>query len=292
MTRTFQENAFTSALADCIRQASCELPEDVCMSLKDALAREDSSSPAASVLETILQNIQLAKDSSRPICQDTGLPSFHVSYPQGVSTRSIRKCIETALVKATESGYLRPNAVDAVTGLNTGNNLGIGIPVIEFEEWDKDEIKVKCMLKGGGCENVSTQYAIPTPGLPAGRDLKGVFTCVVDAVYKAQGKGCAPGIIGVGIGGDRILSMQIAKKQLFRELNDSHSDPVLSELEEKLYSKLNTLEIGPMGLGGKTTVLGVKVGKAHRIPASFFVSISYMCWACRRKEFNFLLDSK
>jgi fumarate hydratase class I len=290
MKKAFQEKAFIAAMTECIRQASCELPEDVVQSLECALKIEDASSIASSVLETILQNIKSAKDTSRPICQDTGLPFFYVSYPQSVSTRIIKDCIEEALKQATEAGYLRPNAVDSVTGMNSGNNLGIGIPAIEFEEWDQPKIHVKCMLKGGGCENVSAQYAIPSSELKAGRDLEGVFTCVLDAVLKAQGKGCAPGIIGVGIGGDRISSMQTAKKQLFRELNDKNAESVLAELEHRLYNELNKLEIGPMGLGGKTTVLGVKIGKAHRIPASFFVSISYMCWACRRKEISFLVD--
>ena len=290
MNKKFQEQAFITGMIECIRQASCELPEDVVHSLECALKTEDEFSIASSVLETILQNIQSAKETSRPICQDTGLPFFYVHYPQFVSTRTIKVCIEEAIKQATEAGYLRPNAVDSITGVNSGNNLGIGIPAIEFEEWDQNEIHVKCMMKGGGCENVSTQYAIPCPELKVGRDLDGVFTCVLDAVYKAQGKGCAPGIIGVGIGGDRISSLQTAKKQLFRALHDTNPSAILDQLEKKLYKELNTLEIGPMGLGGKTTVLGVKIGKAHRIPASFFVSISYMCWACRRKEMHFSVD--
>ncbi len=288
----FDEKAFTSKLAECIRQASCELPADIIKSLEYAHSVEESTSTAASVLETILKNIKLAKESSRPLCQDTGLPTFYVSYPPNVLPDRIKKSIEDAIVQVTEEGYLRPNAVDPITGRNSGNNLGEGIPALEFNEWDRDIIKIKCLLKGGGSENVSVQYSLPSAELSAGRDLQGVEACVMDAVMKAQGNGCAPGIIGVGIGGDRISGYETAKKQLFRELDDQNEDPKLNELEQALFGKLNELGIGPMGLGGKTTVLSVKIGTAHRIPASYFVSIAYMCWACRRKEMIFDLSDK
>lgn len=285
-----QEDIFTGELLELIRQAATELPEDVENAINKALENEEANSTATTVLETISENIQRARKTSRPLCQDTGLPAFYISYPQSVSTRLIRTCIEKAVAMATEKAYLRPNAVCTITGKNSGNNLGLGIPAIEFDEWSKDEIRVKCMLKGGGCENVSTQYAIPSPGLNAGRDMNGVYTCVMDAVQNAQGKGCAPGILGIGIGGDRIISMQTAKKQLFRLLNDVNEELTLAKLEERLLKDVNKLGIGPMGLGGKTTVLGVKAGASYRIPASFYVSVSYMCWACRRKEMTFSLD--
>lgn len=288
--KTFREKELTASVLECIRQTSCELPDDIVSKLKDARSVEEKSSTAYSVLNTIIDNIGAASKRSRPLCQDTGLPAFYVSYPSEVSPEKIKASIEQALVMATEKGYLRPNAVDPLSGKNSGNNLGDGIPALNFEEWDKPAIHVKCLLKGGGSENVSTQYSLPSVELSAGRDLKGVEACVLDAVVKAQGKGCAPGIIGVGIGGDRISGYETAKKQLFRKLDDKNDIPELDELENSLYTKLNTLGIGPMGLGGKTTVLGVKIGKAHRLPASFFVSIAYMCWACRRQEFEFELE--
>ncbi|MFA6619021.1 MAG: fumarate hydratase [Candidatus Neomarinimicrobiota bacterium] len=287
---SFQEDIFIAEMLELIRQASTELPEDVEKALKLALKKEEENSVAQYVLEMISENIQRARKTSRPLCQDTGLPAFYISYNQSVSTRLIRSCVKKAVVQASEKAYLRPNAVSSISGKNSGNNLGSGIPYIEFEEWSKHGILVKCMLKGGGCENVSSQYAIPSPGLEADRDLDGVYTCVMDAVQKAQGKGCAPGILGIGIGGDRIISMQTAKKQLFRTLDDVNEDPLLVKLEERLLKDANKLGIGPMGLGGKTTVLAVKVGASHRIPASFFVSISYMCWVCRRKEMYYSLD--
>jgi len=290
--KKFNERAFTESVLECIRRASCELPDDITERLKAAENSEIPGSAAHSVLKTILKNIDMANKTSRPICQDTGLPAFYVYYPPEISPQSIKNCIEKALILATEKGYLRPNAVDPVTGRNSGNNLGAGFPALEFYEWDRNAISVKCMLKGGGCENVSTQYSLPDTELNAGRDLKGVEACVIDAVLKAQGKGCAPGIIGVGIGGDRISGYETAKKQFFRELDDENDIPELNDLEKKLYKKLNKLEIGPMGLGGKTTVLGVKIGTAHRLPASYFVSISYMCWACRRQEMLFDLSEE
>jgi len=282
MKKPFNEKAFTLGLADCIRQASCELPDDIEKGLLDALAQEEEQSTAYAVLETITQNIVLAREKKRPLCQDTGLPTFYVSYPRYISPDVIKKCIENALVQATEEGYLRPNAVDPITAKNSGNNMGEGFPALNFNEWDKNDISVKCLLKGGGSENVSAQYSLPSIELSAGRDLQGVEACVIDAVMKAQGKGCAPGIIGVGIGGDRISGYEAAKKQLFRELGDHNEDPKLDDLEQTLLSKLNKLEIGPMGLGGKT----------HRLPASYFVSIAYMCWACRRKEYHFHLEDE
>ncbi len=288
----FREDIFTNEVLGLIRQASTELPEDVENALKNALAQEEPSSTANMVLSSILENVDLARKTSRPMCQDTGLPAFYISYPQSVSTLKIKKCVEKAVVAATKKGYLRPNAMSSLTAYNSGDNIGKYIPHIEFTEWLEDDIHVKCMLKGGGCENVSTQYAIPSPGLKAGRDMDGVFTCVMDAVQKAQGKGCAPGILGIGIGGDRTISISLAKKQLFRDLNDVNQCSYLVELEERIMKEANTLGIGPMGLGGKTTVLAAKAETAYRIPASYFVSVSYMCWACRRKEMTFKLDNK
>ncbi|MBO9371018.1 MAG: fumarate hydratase, partial [Chloroflexi bacterium] len=177
----------------------------------------------------------------------------------------------------------RQNAVDSLTGHNTGNNLGIGFPVFHFEEGAPDDpLEVALLLKGGGSENVSIQYSLPYEPLKAGRDLEGVRRVVLDAVHRAQGEGCAPGILGVCIGGDRGTGYTHAKMQLLRPLDDVNPVPELAALEERLLGECNELGVGPMGFGGKTTVLGVKIGAAHRLPASFFVTVAYMCWACRR----------
>lgn len=267
-----------------ICKTSTDLPKDVEEGLKKAQAREEPNSPAAGVLSVILKNIEMARKNSTPICQDTGTPIFYVLYPAGLSTLKMRHQIHEAVVEATNRSYLRPNAVNSVTGENSGNNLGKNFPTVHFEEWEKDYLQIELMLKGGGCENVGTQYKLPYSPLNAGRDITGIKKVVLDAVYQAQGLGCAPGILGVGIGGDRGTSYILSKKQLFRKLDDRNENEVLHEAEEEILEKANRLNIGPMGFGGKTTILGVKMDWMHRLPASFFVSISYMCWADRRKS--------
>jgi fumarate hydratase class I len=275
----------TEAFVELIRRTSTDLPSDVERALQSARGDEEPGSAAQGALDTILENVALARENSTPICQDTGTPIFYVYHPQGWSTRKLRDQIRAATAKATEKTYLRPNAVDSVTGENSGDNLGgDAFPTIHFEETDGDELIVDLMLKGGGCENVGAQYSLPNTALGAGRDMKGVRKVVLDAVHKAQGKGCAPGVLGVAIGGDRGSSYYGSKETLFRSLHDSNPDPELAAFEEQLQSEANQLEIGPMGFGGMTTVLGVNVKNMHRLPASFYVSVSYMCWAYRRRR--------
>jgi fumarate hydratase class I len=281
------EKAFLQAVLQLIKLASTDLSPDVVDAIRRAAGAEADDSPARKVLTLLLENVAAAREHATPICQDTGTCNFHVTLPVGVSLRQVERLIQEATREAVRQALLRPNAVDAVTGKNSGDNVGILSPLINFSEWDNAAIQVRLMLKGGGSENVSCQYSLPQASLGAGRNLEGVYKCVVDAVTRAQGQGCAPGIIGVGIGGDRVTGMIVAKKQLFRLLDDVNEMPELRDLETDLFRDLNTLGIGPMGFGGKTTVLGVKIGSAHRTPASFFVSIAYMCWANRRRTMVF-----
>jgi fumarate hydratase class I len=264
-----------------IRRASTILPSDVEHKLKEA-ADAEGDTPAGATLRQMLDNASQAHEASTPICQDTGTPIFYVDYGPDYRQAAIEKAVQEAAASATGKYYLRPNAVDPVTGKNSGDNIGLGFPSIHFHEQDEPGLSVRLMLKGGGSENVGAQYRLPDGNLKAGRDLEGIRRCVIDAVFQAQGKGCAPGSLGVGIGGDRGASFIESKEQLFRPLDDKNADPELAALEDRLYKELNELSIGPMGFGGKTTVLGVKVGKRHRVPASFFVSVSYVCWAYRR----------
>ena len=272
----------TRAFVELIRRAATDLPADVEAALRTAQAREEPGSAAAGALETILENVALARANSTPICQDTGVPIFYIFHPQEVSTRQLRTQIEAAVAEATRRAYLRPNAVDSLTGRNSGNNLGVGYPTIHFEEWGGDYLKVDLLLKGGGSENVGAQYKLPYGPLKAGRDLEGVRRVVLDAVTRAQGKGCAPAVLGIALGADRGSGYVHAKEQLFRPLDDTNPLPELAQLEERLLRECNELGIGPMGFGGQTTVFGVKIGAYHRLPACYFVSVAYNCWACRR----------
>ncbi|MEW6405908.1 MAG: fumarate hydratase [Chloroflexota bacterium] len=276
----------TNEILELIRRTSSSLPPDVEKRLREAVEKEAPGSAARGALETILKNVELSRANSTPICQDTGTPIFYVHYPEGWSTRKLKEQIRAAMVEATKQSYMRPNAVDAVYDNNTGNNLGgDDFPTIHFEEVDTDQpLVVELMLKGGGCENVGRQYSLPDNSLGAGRDLKGVRKVVLDAVQKAQGQGCAPGILGVAIGGDRGSSYAKSKEVLFSEMGTRNEDPNLAALEERLTSEANEMGIGPMGFGGKTTVLDTKITGLHRLPASYYVSVSYMCWAYRRRR--------
>jgi fumarate hydratase, class I len=277
--------AITEQILELVRLTSTDLPPDVEASIRRAVEQEEPGSAARGALETILKNVELSRRNSTPICQDTGTPIFYVYYPAGWSTRQLRQQIEEAVVQATKKAYLRPNSVDSITGKNSGNNLGGShFPSIHFEEVEGDTLTIELLLKGGGCENVGAQYSLPNDALSAGRDLAGVRKVVLDAVYQAQGQGCAPGILGVAIGGDRGSSYYASKEVLYRKLDDVNADPQLDALEKRLVDEANQLGIGPMGFGGKTTVLGTKITHLNRLPASFFVSISYMCWAYRRRK--------
>jgi len=276
---------FSGALLELIRLTSTDLPPDVEAALHQARLREQPGSAAAGALDSILENVSLAREKSSPICQDTGTPLFYVRYPAGGSPRRLREQIRQAVAVATKKAYLRPNAVDSLSGKNSGDNLGDeAFPTIHFEEIDGDDLTVELILKGGGCENVGAQVSLPDDRLNAGRDLEGVRRVVLEAVHRAQGQGCAPGILGVAIGGDRGSSFAASKEVLLRPLDDVHPQAELAELEARLLQEGNQLGIGPMGFGGETTLLGVKATDLHRLPASFFVSVSYMCWAYRRRR--------
>ena len=269
------------ATLELIRRTATVLPGDVRAALERACASEEPET-ARITLGAMLQNVRLAEEGVLPLCQDTGTPVFWISYPASHSQAALREDVLQAGRRATVLSYLRPNAVDSTTGRNSGDNTGAGFPVFHFEQWGRDHLKVELLLKGGGSENVSAQYDLPDTELGAGRDLDGVKRCVLNAVWKAQGRGCPPGVIGVAVGGDRETGHAWAKRALLGSLDEPNPDTGLDGLERGLRDELNRLGIGPMGLGGKTTVLAVKAVKPHRHPASYFVTVAYGCWALRR----------
>ena len=285
--------AFFDSVLDLIVRTSTDLPPDVRAAMKVAMQLERTDTQSSQALSIIAQNIDLAADCEGAICQDTGMPTFEVKTPVGANQIVMKQQIRDAIAEATRRGKLRPNSVDSLTGENSGNNLGPGTPIVHFEQWDRDEIEVKLILKGGGCENMNAQYSLPMelPNLGrADRSLEGVRKCILHAVWQAQGKGCAPGAIGVCIGGDRTSGYVHAKEQLFRTLDDVNPDARLAELEASIMREVNELGVGAMGFGGRVSLIGCKVGALNRLPASFFVSVAYDCWAYRR--LGVILDAK
>jgi fumarate hydratase, class I len=274
-----------NSLLELITQTSTNLPPDVRAAMAQASARETPGTQSSQALNIMLSNVDMATDDQAPICQDTGMPTFIVHTPIGVSQVAIGKAIREAVAEATRRGKLRPNSVDSITGRNSGNNLGVETPVIHCEQWEEDEIEVKLILKGGGCENMNSQYSVPCMLDHLGRadrNLEGVRKCILHAVWKAQGYGCSPGALGVCIGSDRAHGYDLAKMQLFRTLDDVNPDPTLAKLESEIMAEANKLGVGAMGFGGKVSLIGCKIAAANRLPASFFVSVAYDCWAFRR----------
>lgn len=274
--------SWQSILTELIRRTSTDLPRDVVAALREGAAAEEPDSRADFALRTILENVDLARQSVLPMCQDTGTLTFWVDVPRSTDTAPLEAAIRAAVADATARGWLRQNTIAEPGGKSRPDNLSPRHPVLHFHPEDRNDVRVRLLMKGGGCENMSRQYSLPDAELGAGRDLEGVRRCILDAVWQAQGNGCAPGILGVCVGGDRATGYEVAKEQLLRPLDEPSSDPPFADLERRIYDEAQTLGIGPMGMGGKTTLLGVRIAAASRLPASYFVTVAYMCWACRR----------
>ena len=279
-------SAFFDSVVSLVVRTSTDLPPDVRAAMKAAMKQEDPGTRSSQALAIIAQNIDQAAEGEGAICQDTGMPTFEVKTPVGANQIVMKKEIRAAIAEATRRGKLRSNSVDSLTGENSGDNLGPGTPIIHFEQWENDdEIEVKLILKGGGCENMNSQYSLPADLAHLGRadrSIEGVRKCILHAVWHAQGKGCAPGAVGVCIGGDRTSGYVHAKEQLFRTLDDVNPDSRLASLEASIMGEVNKLGVGTMGFGGRVSLIGCKVGALNRLPASFFVSVAYDCWAYRR----------
>ena len=281
------------SLLKLITETSTNLPPDVRQVMGEALAQETPQSQSSLALNVIAANIDMAQGDEAPICQDTGLPTFIIKTPVGFNQLTLSQEIRQAVAEATRRGKLRPNSVDSLTGKNSGDNLGPGTPIIHFEQWEQDDVEVRLILKGGGCENMNIQYSVPCTLDHLGRadrNWEGVRKCILHAVWQAQGQGCSPGALGVCIGGDRTAGYENAKLQLLRTLDDTNPDPQLARLEEGIMQEANQLGVGTMGFGGKVSLIGCKVTARNRLPACFFVSVAYDCWAFRR--LGVLLEAK
>jgi fumarate hydratase subunit alpha len=270
-----------------LQLAVTELPLDVKQSLRRAYHEEENAVGKAQ-LKTILDNVELAEKTRAPMCQDTGAVIFYVnagSHVEGLD--KVEDALRNATVKATKEIPLRPNAVDPFTQKNTGDNTGRFIPYIHWEIVPGDTLEITVMPKGGGSENVSALGMLsPSQGI---KELK---KFVVDTVINAGAKPCPPTILGVAVGGGADIAMKLAKATLLKPLNQPNPNPELAKLEQELREAVNSTGIGPMGLGGKTTVLDVKVDYAHRHPASYPVAVVVQCWAARRASARIHSDGK
>jgi len=261
-----------------IKKAETELPNDVIIALKQAYKIEEGV--AKTQMDAILKNIDLAKKTKRPMCQDTGIQTFFIEV--GIKSPHINKVkdlIIDSVKKATKEIPLRPNTVDPFTHENHKDNTGDHIPYITWDYIEGSDILITVLPKGGGSENMS-RLGMLKPGV----GIEGVKDFVIEEIIKAGGNPCPPTIVGVGIGGGADLALKLGKKSLLRPVGNRHKDKNIASIEEELIKRINDSGIGPMGLGGKTTVLDVHIEKAHRHPASLPVGIAVQCWANRRAK--------
>lgn len=281
------EKTVEDAAINLLRLAVIQLPQDVKQALQHAYETETSQAGKTN-LKAILDNIKLAEKTGTPVCQDTGTIIYYVKA--GAEIQGLDK-IENALTnatrKATQQIPLRPNAVDPLSGKNTGDNTGPHIPYVHWEIVPGNALEITVLTKGGGSENVCT-----TGMLVPGEGINGLKKFVIDTVVKAGSQPCPPNILGVAMGGGADIAMKLAKKALLRPLNQPNPNPELAKLEEELLEAVNQLGIGPMGLGGKWTILGVKIDYAARHPASFPAAVAFNCWAARRATARINADGR
>lgn len=280
-------------IVELYKKVATSIPKDIEDALKKALSSE-TDPYAQESLNKILSNIINARTTPRLVCKDSGFPVFFVKVPKGLSHQHIKEVIIEATRMATVKIPLTPNAVDIITGQNSGDNIGEYFPLIYLEETEEHSLIIDLMLRGGNCENLGFTYNLPTQlhfeghrdrkhnTLFAEQDFTGVTNCVLSTVIKAHGKGCPPYTIGIALGGARDQVAFLAKKQLLRKINDTHSNTVIAQLEDSLLKEVNSLHEHIIGFQGKIVAIGAKVGLAHRHPESYFVDVSLSCWANRR----------
>lgn len=281
------ENLVEDVAVRLLQLAVTELPNDVKEALEKAY-RDEESEAGRTQLEAIINNVKLAEKTRTPMCQDTGVIIFYVKAgAKAKDLDKIEQALREATQRATKEVPLRPNAVNPLTGENSGDNSGRFVPFIHWEIVPGNNVEITVFPKGGGSENVCALSMIRP-----GEGIKGLKKFVVDTVVSAGAKPCPPNILGVAVGGGADIAMKLAKAALLRPLNQPNPDPQLAQLEKELYEAANSTGIGPMGLGGKFTVLGVNVEYAHRHPASYPVAVAVQCWAARRASAKIHPDGK
>ncbi len=280
-----QTSILEQAAFNLIKQAVVYLPDEVKAALQKAHA-EETSAIGKTQLKAILDNVALAEKNQAPVCQDTGTLTFYVKAGSNVKHLDlVEEALANAVRKATAEVPLRPNAVNPLTQKNSGDNTGRLIPAVHWEIVAGESVEVTVLAKGGGSQNVSALGMLsPSEG------LKALKRFVVDAVVKAGAQPCPPTILGVGFGGNPNIAMDLAEKTLLRPLGEAHAEPEVAALERELFEAANMTEVGPMGLGGKTTVLAVHVDYAFRHPASFPVAVMFNCWASRHASARIHVD--
>lgn len=278
------EETIQSTVVELLKRAVTKLPPDIEEALYNAYKKE-TSEVAKMQFKAILDNINLAGETLTPMCQDTGVHIFYVTLGN-VKTGDIEKAIRNGVKEATEKVPLRPNAVHPLTRKNPGTNLGEKMPYINYDVSDADYIEIHAMPKGAGSENMS-KLAMLNPA----QGINGIKEFALDTLLNAGSKPCPPVILGMGIGGSADISMKLAKKALLRPVTSRHPDAELAALEDELLQALNETGIGPMGLGGNTTVLGVNIEYAYCHTASHPVAINIQCWAARRASARMYEDT-
>lgn len=270
-------------ILDLIRRTSTSLPADVVKGLKRARRLEVAGSTAQWAIDAVLANAELANREDRPLCSDSGTLIFYCRVPLGLDTNALTASIRTAVTRATRCGYLRQNTVDAITGAKCSTNVGPSSPVIHYQHGARKTIDLRLVLKSASSENEGRQYSLPDRALGAEATLDGVRLCILDAAMRSAASGCGPGVMGVCVGGDRSTGFAHSKVQFLHKVGYTSRVKALGRLEHSILRDVCRLDVGPMGLGGKSALLDVHIGSQSRLPSSFFVSISYMGWALRRR---------
>lgn len=270
-----------------IRSAATKLPIDVKHAIQKAYQQEDSKIGRI-VLKTIIHNIKLAEKLGRPLCQDTGLIIFYAKVGDKFGSKvNVSKALTSAVKRATVEVPIRPNVVHPISRRNTEDNTGVGIPHINWSFTDGDSLELTVLPEGAGSENKSALMMFkPSEGVSA------IKKFVVDTVIQAGGQPCPPTILGVGIGGSAELAMSLAKKALLRPITQPNNEDEMAKLEKSLFNAINKTGIGPMGVGGRVSTLGVNVEYAYCHTATLPVGINFQCWCARRASARIHRDGR